>query len=126
VTAYHRERRVAWTEASEIVVVREANPDFEGGKAMTYAAVTYVNLEGRERADGLKMLNDVLVPRIKSLAGFQSARFLSSPDGKSGIGAVICDTESHARACLDAMAIERPAEAPPVTSTALYEVVLEV
>jgi len=93
---------------------------------MTYAAVTYVNLEGRDRADGLRMLNDQLVPMLKSLAGFQSARFLGSPDGKSGVGAVICDTESHARACLDVMTTRRPAEAPPVTSTALYEVVLEV
>jgi hypothetical protein len=93
---------------------------------VTYAAVTYVNLEGRERADSLRMLNDMLVPRLKAVAGFVSARFLSSPDGKSGVGAVICDTESHARACLDVMTTERPAEAPAVTSTALYEVVLEV
>jgi len=98
----------------------------EGGRLMTYAAVTYVNLEGRDQADGLRMLNDMLVPRIKTVAGFQSARFLSSPDGKTGVGTVICDTEIHARACLDAMTTERPAEAPAVTDAALYEVVLEV
>jgi hypothetical protein len=93
---------------------------------MTYAAVTYVNLEGRDRADSLKMLNDMLVPRLKSVVGFQSARFMGSVDGKSGVGTVICDSESHARACLDVMTAERPAQAPAVTSTGLYEVVLEV
>lgn len=93
---------------------------------MTFAAVTYVNLEDRDRADGLKMLNDMLVPRLKSMAGFQNARFVSSLDGKAGVGVVICDSESHARSCLDAMTTERPAQAPPVTSSALYEVVLEV
>ena len=92
---------------------------------MTYAAVTYVNLEGRDRADGLKMLNDMLVPTLKSMTGFQSARFVSSLDGKAGVGTVICDSESHAQACLDAMTAERPAEAPAVTGAALYEVVLE-
>jgi hypothetical protein len=93
---------------------------------MTFAAVTYVNLEGRDAADGLKMLNEMLVPRLKAQAGFQSARFLRSRDGKTGIGSVICDSESHAEVCLNAMAAERPAEAPPVISASVYEIVLEV
>lgn len=92
---------------------------------MTFAAVTYVSLEGRDAAEGLKMLNEMLVPRLKALAGFQSARFLRSQDGKTGIGSVIFDSESHAEACLDAMTAERPAQAPPVTSASVYEIVLE-
>jgi hypothetical protein len=93
---------------------------------MAWAVVTYVNLEGRDQADSMRMLNDMLVPRLKSVAGFQSARFLRSKDEKTGVGAVIVDTESHATACLDVMTSERPADAPPVTSSGIYEVFLEV
>jgi hypothetical protein len=93
---------------------------------MAFAAVTYVKLEGRDRAQGEKLLREVMIPRIQALPGFQAARFLRSMDGTSGVGAVIFDTESNAQAALDAMTSNRPAEAPPVESTALYEVVVEV
>jgi hypothetical protein len=93
---------------------------------MTFAAVTYVDLEGRDPAQGLRLLNEALVPRMKAMAGFQSARFMRSQDGQTGIGTVICDSSGHAQECLEAMTAERPAEAPPVTSAAIYEVVLEV
>jgi hypothetical protein len=92
---------------------------------MTFAAVTYVNLEGRDTTQALRLLNETLVPRVKGMPGFLSARFLRSPDGKTGIGSVICDSSGHAQQCLDTMSAERPAEAPPVTSAAIYEVVLE-
>jgi hypothetical protein len=92
---------------------------------MTFSAVTYVDLEGRDAAAGLKMLHEILVPRLKELAGFQGARFLRSLDGKTGIGSVIFDTEGHAEACLQVMSTERPPDAPPVTSASIYEIVLE-
>jgi hypothetical protein len=93
---------------------------------MPFAAVTYVKLEGRDRAGGEKMLKEVMIPRIRSMPGFQAARFLRSLDGTSGVGAVIFDSESNAKSALDAMTSNRPAEAPPVESTALYEVVAEI
>jgi len=93
---------------------------------MTFAAVTYVDLEGFDAPQGLELLNDMLVPRLKVMPGFQSARFLRSQDGKTGIGAAICDNQAHAEGCLSAMTAERPAGAPMVTSSAIYEVVLEV
>jgi hypothetical protein len=92
---------------------------------MSYAAVTIVKLEGRGAAEGVKMLNEVLLPRLKALPGFQTARFLRSLDGTTGVGAVTFDTEGNAKAALDVMTTDRPAEAPPVESTAMYEVVLE-
>lgn len=93
---------------------------------MTFAAVTYVDLEGRDPAQGLQLLNDMLVPRLKAVPGFQSARFLRSQDEKTGIGSAICDSQRHAEECLSAMTVERPAGAPMVTSSGIYEVVLEV
>jgi hypothetical protein len=93
---------------------------------MTFAAVTYVDLEGFDSAQALQLLNDMLVPRLKAVPGFQSARFLRSQDGKTGIGSAICDSQGHAQECLDAMTVERPAGAPVVTSASIFEVVMEV
>lgn len=93
---------------------------------MSFAAVTNVNLKGRERADAEKFLNEVMIPAIKALPGFETARFLRSVDGTTGVGAVLFDSESNARAGLDAMISRRPAEAPPVESTEIYELVVEV
>jgi hypothetical protein len=93
---------------------------------MPFAAVTTVKLDDRDPAEAQKLLSEVLVPMIKAQPGFQSARFLRSQDGKTGVGAVVFDTESNARLCLDRMATERPPEAPQVESTATYEIVLEV
>jgi hypothetical protein len=39
---------------------------------------------------------------------------------------VVFDTEGNAKAGLDALTTNRPAEAPPVESTAIYEVIVEV
>lgn len=93
---------------------------------MAHAAVTYVNLEGRDPAASQKLLEEGLIPIIKGLPGFRAARFLRSLDGKTGVGAVIFDTEANATAGLDAMTTSRPPEAPPVESSAIYEVVVEV
>jgi hypothetical protein len=93
---------------------------------MPFAAVTNVKLEGRDAAAGEKLLREVLAPRLQAQPGFRTAQFLRSQDGKSGVGTVLFDTEANAKAGLDAMTTDRPAEAPPVESTAIYEVVLEV
>jgi hypothetical protein len=92
---------------------------------MPYAAAVNVKLQG-DAEQGQKMLREVLIPKLKALAGFQSARFLRSQDGATGIGAAIFDTEANAKAGLDAMTTDRPAEAPPVESAAIYEVIIEV
>jgi hypothetical protein len=93
---------------------------------MPFAAVTYVSLEGFDPANADKLLKEGLIPRIKALPGFQAARFLRSLDGQTGVGAVIFDTEANAQNALNATTTERPAEFPPVVSSALYEVVVEV
>jgi hypothetical protein len=93
---------------------------------MPFAAVTNVKLQGRDAAEGEKFLREVMIPRIKAMPGFQTARFLRSLDGTAGVGSVIFDTESHARAALDDMSKSRPDEAPPVESTAIYELIVEI
>ena len=93
---------------------------------MPFVAVTNVKLEGRDPAEGEKLLREVLVPRLKGQPGFRNARFSRSLDGKTGVGAVMFDTEANAKAGLDAMTTDRPAEAPPVESSGIYELVVEV
>jgi hypothetical protein len=93
---------------------------------MPFSAVTTVRLQGTDDAQGQKLLNEVLIPRLKGMPGFQSARFLRSLDGATGVSAVIFDTESNAKAALDGMRTNRPAEAPPIENTAIWEVVREV
>jgi len=92
---------------------------------MPFAAVTYVRLEGRDRAEGEKLLREALIPMLKAQPGFRAARFLRSQDGNTGVGAVTFDTEGNAKAGLDAMTTNRPPEAPPIESTAIYEVIVE-
>jgi hypothetical protein len=91
---------------------------------MAFAAVTYVNLEGLDQAQAEKLLRGEVIPMTKSLPGFQVARFLRSTDGKTGVGAVIFDNEANAKQSLEAP--ERPAQAPPIRSTELYEVLAEI
>jgi hypothetical protein len=93
---------------------------------MPFAVVTLVSLEGRDITDAEKRLNENLVPMIKALPGFQSARFLRSLDGKTGAGAVTFDTEANAKAALDTMTASRPAELPPVVQSGVSEVILEI
>jgi hypothetical protein len=54
----------------------------------------------------------------------------TGPSGRSirpqDLTGVIFDTQANARAALDAMITQRPPQAPPVESSAVYEVVLEV
>lgn len=92
---------------------------------MPFAAVTTVKLEG-DVAQGRKVLEEVLIPRLKGVPGFQRARFMRSLDGTTGVGAATFDTEVNAKAALEAMTTDRPPEAPQIQSTAVYEVFLEV
>jgi hypothetical protein len=93
---------------------------------MKFAAVTYVNLEGRDTEEALSLLNERLVPMVKGLGGFRNALFLRAVDGKTGVGAVAFDTQANAEAGLDAMLNNRPSEAPPVVSSGVFQVVVEV
>ena len=92
---------------------------------MSFAAVQTVNLEGRDLAQAEQGLREELVPILKAQPGFQNARFLRSQDGRTGVGAMMFDTESNAKACLDMMASERPEGAPPIIRTEILELVVE-
>lgn len=89
---------------------------------MAHALVAQVNLEGRRPEDAERMLNDQLIPVVKQLPGFQRGVWLRSEDGSTGTGIVVFDSEEHALAARDGLATMRPADAPPITSTAIHVV----
>ena len=93
---------------------------------MPFAVVIYTNLEGVTPEERLRFLNEQVVPMQKEMPGFRTARFLRSRDGAIGAAASIFDTEAGAQALLDRIDTNPFPEAPPITSTAVFEVILEV
>lgn len=64
--------------------------------------------------------------RRSSASPFKTAPFLRSLDGNPGLGAVMFDTEADAKAGLESMRANRSFEAPPIESTTIYELIVEV
>ena len=94
---------------------------------MPFASVVHVRLTGAGGpAAGEQMLREQLIPRLRAQSGFQSARFFRTSDGTTGMGVAVFDTEEHATTGHDALVNNRPPEAPPVTSSAIYEMFIEV
>ncbi len=89
---------------------------------MAHALVSHVNLEGRRPEDAERLLNDQVIPVVKQLPGFERGVWLRSEDGSTGMGIVVFDSEEHAVAARDGMDAMRPADAPPITSAAIYVV----
>jgi hypothetical protein len=104
----------------------KARPEQTEEAMMPFASVVHVQLTGGDPAAGEQMLREQLIPRLQTLSGFESARFLRTSDGTTGMGVVVFDTEDHATIGLDAMVNDRPTEAPSVASSTVYEVFLEV
>jgi hypothetical protein len=64
---------------------------------MSHAVVINVNLPGQGTPeDGLKMLNEMVIPQARSQKGFQSGTWMN--DHGRGMGVVLFDTEQHAKA----------------------------
>ena len=89
---------------------------------MAHAFVAHVALEGRTAEEGQRLLNERIVPAVKQHPGFQRGLWLRSRDGSTGMGIIVFDTEENAQAWRDGMAAVRPAEAPPITGSEIFEV----
>lgn len=87
---------------------------------MSHAVVINVDLPSQGTPeDGLKMLNEVVIPQAKSQEGFQSGTWMN--DHGKGLGVVLFDTEQHAT---DAQKNLKPPADTPTTfvSSSVYEV----
>ena len=93
---------------------------------MPYAFVAHVQFaEGADPELGRKLLQEGLIPAAKAQAGFQSGIWVRSPDAKSGIGTVVFDTQANAEAGKAALEAQRPADAPAITDSGVYEVMAQ-
>jgi hypothetical protein len=89
---------------------------------MPYALVAEVSLDGFSREEAVRILHEQIIPIVKQQPGFQRGVWLRSQDGATGSGVVVFDTEANVEAMRALLTQNRPAEAPPITSSAVYEV----
>jgi hypothetical protein len=86
---------------------------------MAHAVVMQVNLVG-DRVEGMKLLDEVVVPLAKAQPGFQRGTWMHTPDAKTGTGVIVFDTEEHASAAMKAL--QPPPGGPTVINCAVFEV----
>jgi hypothetical protein len=79
-------------------------------------------LEGRSVEEAERLLNDQVIPIVKTLPGFQRGVWLRSADGSTGTGIVVFDSEADAESALRGIGNMRPADAPPITGSAIHAV----
>lgn len=87
---------------------------------MPYALITEVEFTDDDLDASRRLLNEGLIPVAKSLPGFQSGVWTRA--GRKGIGTIIFDTEANAEAGQATLNDSRPAEAPQITQSGIYEV----
>jgi hypothetical protein len=90
---------------------------------VAYAVVMQVNLVG-EREEGLKLLDEMVVPHAKAQPGFQRGTWMHNEAGTTGTGVIVFDTEAHASAAMEAL--QPPADGPTVINCAVFEIARDV
>lgn len=81
-----------------------------------------VNLVG-DADEGMKMLDEVVIPGAKALAGFQRGAWMHSA-AMIGTGVIVFDSEEHASAAMEAL--KPPPGGPTVINCAVFEIAREV
>jgi len=69
----------------------------------------------------MRMLNDVVVPQVKSHAGFQRGMWMH--EGANGMAIVVFDTAEHAGAAKDTL--KPPPGGPTLVSSVVFEIDVE-
>ena len=86
---------------------------------MAHVVVLRVKIpQAGDPADGLRMLNEMVVPHAKSQPGFQRGTWMNNAG--DGLGVVIFDSEENALAAKDAL--KPPPGGPELVSADVYEV----
>jgi hypothetical protein len=87
---------------------------------MAAAIVMRVKLpEGASHEDDQKMLNEFVIPMVKSQVGFKNGTWVHDGN-RNGLGVIVFDTEEHATGAQDAL--KPPAGGPELLSSDLYQV----
>lgn len=78
-----------------------------------YATVGQVKVDPGREDEARKLLEELVVPRAKGLAGFQGGHWARVLGGDVGYSLLLFDTEANARAAADQVAQGPPPGAPP-------------
>ena len=89
---------------------------------MAHAVVMQVSLVG-DRDEGMKMLDEIVVPQAKAQPGFQRGTWMHN-EAMTGTGVIVFDTEEHASAAMSAL--QPPPGGPTVINCAVFEVARDV
>jgi hypothetical protein len=90
---------------------------------MAYAVVIQVKIDPQsDREHRQTMLKDFVLPQTKALPGFEKGIWMNDGAG-AGTCVVIFDTEIHAQLAIDSLT---PAVGPPILTSGVHEVELEV
>ena len=93
-----------------------------GRTVMAHVVVLRVNLVG-DRTEGMKMLDEMVIPHVKSIPGFQRGMWLHTSDTKLGTAVITFDTEANATAAVEA--VKPPPGGPTVIDCTVFEIARE-
>jgi hypothetical protein len=89
---------------------------------VAHAIVMQVNLVG-DPEEGMKRLDDVVVPLAKAQPGFQRGTWMHN-EAMKGTGVIVFDTEEHASAAV--AALQPPPGGPTVINCDVFEIARDV
>ena len=78
-----------------------------------YATVGQVKVDAGREDEARKLLEEVVLPRAKELAGFKGGHWARVLDGDVGYSLLLFDTEANPRAAADQIAQGPPPGSPP-------------
>jgi len=92
-----------------------------------HAVSVQVKIDSSQEDLARKLLNEVTVPRAKSLAGFKSGTWFRALQGDRGMSVLLFASEDDARAAADQIRSQGPPEGSPVKmeSVDTFEVLAE-
>jgi len=88
---------------------------------VAYAVVMQVNLVG-DPVEGMKLLDEVVVPLATAQPGFQRGTWMHN-EAMTGTGVIVFDTEEHASAAMEAL--QPPPGGPTVVNCAVFVIARE-
>jgi hypothetical protein len=92
-----------------------------------YGVINEVEIDSTRKEEAEQLLQEIVVPRAKALAGFRGGRWLRSLDGTRGRGLLLFDSEANAMAAVEQIRTQGPPPGAPVTpvNVGAYEVLAE-
>jgi hypothetical protein len=89
---------------------------------MAHAVVMQVNLTG-DAEEGMKLLDELVIPLAQSQPGFQRGMWMHS-EAMIGTGVIVFDTAEQASAALETL--KPPPGGPTVLNSAVFNIAREV